>query len=91
MLRPPVFYVYLAQCSDGSYYTGQTDNIVEREKEHNGIGKFRGANYTETRRPVKFVHIEPYQTRSFAMLREKELKKLTHEQKDDLVNCRAIY
>jgi len=25
------------------------------------------------------------------MLREKELKKLTHEQKDDLVNCRAIY
>lgn len=91
MLRPPVFYVYLAQCSDGTYYTGQTDNIVEREKEHNGLGKYPGAKYTEARRPVKVVHLEPYQTRSFAILREKELKTLTHEQKDDLVNCRAIY
>ena len=90
-MYPPIYYVYIAECADGTFYTGQTDNIVEREKEHNGIGRFRGANYTETRRPVKIVHIEPCQTRSFAMQREKELKKLSHEQKEDLINCREIY
>jgi putative endonuclease len=91
MLRPPVYYVYIAECADGTYYTGQTNNIREREKEHNGIGKFPGAKWTEQRRPVKIVHIEPYQTRSFAMHREKELKRLTHQQKYDLINCLAIF
>ncbi len=90
-MRPPVYYVYIAECADGTYYTGQTNDITEREKEHNGLGKYPGAKWTETRRPVKIMHIEPYQTRSFAMQREKELKKLSHEQKCDLINCRAIY
>ena len=91
MLRPPVYYVYIAKCADGTYYTGQTENIALREKEHNGSGNFPGAEYTQSRRPVKVVHIEPYQTRSFAMLREKELKALSHQQKYDLINCLAIY
>ncbi len=91
MLKPPVYYVYIAECGDGTYYTGQTNNIEEREKEHNGLGKYPGAKWTKYRRPVKIVHIEPYQTRSFAMQREKELKTLTHKQKFDLINCLAIY
>lgn len=90
-MYPPIYYVYIAECSDKTYYVGQTDDISEREKEHNGLGKFPGAKYTESRRPVKIVHIEPYRTRSYAMQREKELKKLSHEQKYDLVNCLAIY
>lgn len=91
MLKPPVYYVYIAECADGTFYTGQTNNIFEREKEHNGAGRYSGAKYTQYRRPVKIVHIEPYQSRSFAMLREKELKSLTHEQKYRLINCLAIY
>ena len=62
-----------------------------REKEHNGHGKYPGARYTETRRPVKMVYVEDYQTRAFAMQREKELKKLNHQQKSDLINLRANY
>src|SRR5690349_21065449 len=86
MLKPPVYFVYIAECSDGTYYTGYTDNIELREKEHNGLGKFPGAKYTRTRRPVKMVYSEDFQTRSFAMRRELELKKLSHKQKHDLIN-----
>lgn len=87
MLHSPIYYVYIAECADGTYYTGQTNNITEREKEHNGLGRYSGARYTKYRRPIKIVHIEPYQTRQFAMQREKELKELSHEQKYNLVNC----
>jgi len=83
---PRKFYTYIALCSDGSYYTGQTENISLREKEHNGIGRYPGAKYTESRRPVKIVFTEEWQTRKFAMHREKELKKLSHHQKEDLIN-----
>ncbi|MEI6580152.1 MAG: GIY-YIG nuclease family protein [Eubacteriales bacterium] len=28
------FYVYILRCSDGSYYTGHTDNIEARMSQH---------------------------------------------------------
>lgn len=75
----------------GSYYVGQTNDVERREKEHNGQGWFEGAKYTMRRRPVELVHQEDYQTRAFAMQREKELKKLSHQQKFELINCLAIH
>ncbi len=90
-MYPPVYYVYIAECADGKYYVGQTNNITEREKEHNGIGRYPGSKWTSYRRPIKIVHIEPYQTRAFAIHREKELKTLSHHQKHELVNCLSIY
>lgn len=91
-MNQQIFSVYIAECSDGTYYVGQTDNLKLREKEHNGTGgNFRGAKYTESRRPIKMVHVEEYQTRGYAMQREKELKKLSHQQKHDLINCLALY
>lgn len=87
---PRKYYTYIAQCSDGTYYVGQTDNLNLREKEHNGIGRFPGAKYTESRRPIKIVFTEEWQTRAFAMHREKELKTLTHQQKENLINCIEI-
>jgi predicted GIY-YIG superfamily endonuclease len=80
------YFTYIARCADGSYYTGQTDNLILREKEHNGTGRYPGARYTETRRPVQIVFSEPWETRAFAMHREKQLKDLSHKQKEDLVN-----
>lgn len=80
---PAKFWTYIAECSDGTYYVGQT---VLREKEHNGIGRYPGAHYTESRRPVRIVFSEEWQTRAFAMHREKQLKSLSHKQKEDLIN-----
>lgn len=83
---PLRYWTYIAECADGTFYVGQTDNLTLREKEHNGFGRYPGARYTESRRPVKIVFSEEWTTRAFAMHREKELKILTHRQKQDLIN-----
>ncbi len=83
---PRKYFTYIAQCADGTYYVGQTDNLKLREQEHNGKGKYPGALYTELRRPVQIVYTEEWQTRAFAMHREKELKRLSHQEKNSLIN-----
>ncbi len=42
--------MYILKCSDGSYYTGSTNDIDRRLREHE-YGK--GANYTSKRLPVE--------------------------------------
>lgn len=46
------WWVYLLKCSDGTYYTGVTNDVGRRVDQHNA-GK--GAKYTRGRRPVKLV------------------------------------
>jgi putative endonuclease len=76
-----IFYVYLVECSDGSFYTGQTDNLKLRLEEHNEDHPYKGAIYTRTRRPVKLGHFETFETRSEAMKREYQIKQLKHIEK----------
>jgi putative endonuclease len=75
------YYVYIVECSDGSYYTGQTDNLKLRIKEHNGDYSKKGAAYTRSRRPVELRYFEILKTRSDAMKREYEIKQLKHIEK----------
>jgi putative endonuclease len=77
----PLYYAYIVECSDGTYYTGQTDNLALRLKEHNGDYPKKGAVYTRTRRPVRLGHFETFETRSKALKREYEIKKLKHIEK----------
>ena len=53
-------YTYIVRCSDGSYYTGWTNNLEKRMKEHNEGRK--GAKYTRGRRPVVLVYSEEFDT-----------------------------
>jgi putative endonuclease len=77
------FYVYILLCSDGSFYTGYTKNLDARTKLHqNG----NGAKYTKAHKPQSLAYIEPFDSRSKAMTREQEIKKLSHQQKLDLVS-----
>ena len=79
------FYVYILLCSDGSFYTGYTKDVDERTRMHaNG----KGARYTKTHKPKRVVHIELFATRAEAMKREREIKKLSHQQKLNLINTR---
>ena len=55
--RRRVFYVYVLECQDGTYYTGYTNDLENRLKLHN---KGIGAKYTRDRRPVKLVWYEEY-------------------------------
>jgi putative endonuclease len=78
-----LFYVYILLCVDGSFYTGYTKNLAERTKQHeNG----KGAKYTKSHKPQKIAYVENLCSRSQAMRREREIKKLNHQQKIDLIN-----
>lgn len=75
-------YTYIVKCSDGSLYTGWTNNLEKRMKAHND-GK--GAKYTKTRRPVELVYYEHFATKEEAMSREYHIKQLTRTQKINLI------
>lgn len=76
-------YTYILECSDGTYYTGWTNDLEKRVKMHNA-GK--GAKYTKPRRPVVLTYYEAFQTKEEAMRREWEIKQLSRKEKEQLVN-----
>lgn len=75
-------YVYMLECSDGSLYTGWTNNLEKRIAAHNN-GK--GAKYTRVRLPVKLVYYEEYEDKIEAMKREYEIKQLSRKEKVKLI------
>ncbi len=66
-------YTYIVRCRDSSLYTGWTNDLERRMREHNA-GK--GAKYTKSRRPVVLVYFEAFETRQEAMSREYAIKRL---------------
>ena len=80
------FCVYILLCVDGSFYTGYTKDLDERTRLHrNG----KGARYTRVHKPQKLAYFELLDSRSEAMKREREIKKLSHRQKLVLVNSKT--
>ena len=75
-------YTYILECKDGTYYTGWTNNLDKRLKDHND-GK--GAKYTKTRLPVSLISYEEFQTKEEAMRREYAIKHMTRSEKSKLV------
>ena len=73
---------YILRCSDGTLYTGWTNNIGKRLEAHNA-GK--GGKYTRVRTPVELVYLETYETKQEAMSREVQIKQLTRKEKDRLI------
>lgn len=76
-------YTYMVQCADGSLYTGWTNCLSKRLKAHNESKS--GAKYTRTKRPVKLVYYEGYETKKEAMGREYAIKQLTRKEKLQLI------
>lgn len=75
-------YTYILRCSDGSLYTGWTNNLEGRIKMHNS-GK--GAKYTRSRGPVELVYFEEFLTKNEAMGREAAIKKMKRSEKLKLI------
>ena len=73
------WYVYIVHCSDGTLYTGITNDLEKRIEAHNS-GR-DGAKYTRGRRPVKLVYAEPAGSKSAAARLEYRIKKLGRPQK----------
>jgi len=80
-------YVYILECADGTLYTGWTTDIQKRVQTHNA-GK--GAKYTRSRRPVKLVYTETFESKSDALRREYQIKQLSRAQKLLLLKMNKI-
>lgn len=77
-----MFYVYILKCNDGTLYCGYTNDMQKRLATHQS-GK--GAKYTRGRLPVELVYFEEWDTKSDALIRECEIKKMTRAQKENLM------
>lgn len=78
------YYVYIIKCSDGSYYTGITNNLDKRINEHT-FGKNKDC-YTYKRRPLELKFHETFNDVLQAIYFEKKIKKWTRVKKEALIN-----
>lgn len=75
-------YTYILECADGSLYCGWTNNLDRRLSAHNAG---TASKYTRTRRPVRLVYREEFDTKQEAMSREYHIKRLTRSEKLALI------
>ncbi|WP_066220798.1 GIY-YIG nuclease family protein [Formosa haliotis] len=76
-------YMYILECSDGSYYTGSTKDLELRFSQHNSG---TGANYTAKRLPVKLLYYEAYSRIDDAFYREKQIQGWSRKKKEALMS-----
>jgi len=77
------YFVYILECSDGTFYTGYTTDLKRRLGEHNSSDL--GAKYTRGRRPVILKYSKDFETLSETLKYENYLKTLSREEKKTLV------
>ncbi len=76
------WHVYIIQCKDSKLYTGITTKLEKRIRAHN-IGN--GGRFTKFRGPVKLLYNEGVLTKSDALIREAQIKKLPRPKKLALI------
>jgi len=83
------WYLYVLECSDGSFYTGITTNLGRRVKKHNA-GK--ASKYTRSRLPVYLKsHVSVGEDKGRALSLEYSFKKLKRKDKEDYVKAGLSY
>ena len=76
------WYLYILRCGDGTLYTGITNDVEKRLAAHRA-GK--GAKYTRGRGPLELVYREVLLDQSTALKREHEIKSMTRQEKEKLI------
>ncbi len=77
-----MYYVYMLRCTDGSLYTGSTDDIDRRYAAH-VAGK--GAKYTKSHPPVALAAAWRTETKSEALKLEYRIKRFKKKEKERIV------
>lgn len=75
---PPPYWLYVLECSDGSYYCGIAKDVKARFKVH-CAGK--GGRYTRAHRPLKVLALRPYASKGDALRAEIAVKRLPKAKK----------
>lgn len=76
------WYVYIVECSDGTFYTGISNDVGKRVDKHN---KGKGASYTKVRTPVTLIYARLIGTMGEALKEERRIKKLSRAGKMKLI------
>lgn len=73
-----MWFIYILLCSDGSLYTGSSNNPDLRFSDHkNG----KGGKYTRSHKPLKLLYTERLKSKSAALKRERQIKGWSREKK----------
>ena len=78
-----MWFMYILECQDGSFYTGVTNDIQRRFQEHKS-GK--GGHYTKSFGVNALIYQESYPTKSEALRREIQIKGWTRRKKLALIH-----
>jgi putative endonuclease len=82
------WFLYVVECRDFSLYTGITNNLQRRLKQHNS-GK--GAAYTAARRPVRLIAAWRFPGRVPALKAEIRFKRQTRATKLRYISTRENF
>lgn len=74
-------YTYILSLSDNTYYIGYTNDLNKRLKMHN---EGKGAKRTRGRK-AEIAYYEISKTKEEAMIKEYQWKKLTHKEKEQII------
>ncbi len=78
-----IYWVYILQCENQSYYTGYTDNLTQRFNNHLA-GK--ASKYTRSFKPIAIAQSWEFKgDKSKAMRMEYYIKQLSRTQKEELI------
>ena len=75
-------WVYIALCSDGSYYAGSTTDLDKRIIDHNE-GRYEG--YTSSHLPVKLIWSSEFSDIRYAFEYGRKIKKWSRAKKEALM------
>lgn len=78
------YSVYILRFTNNSLYIGQTNNLLQRLKDHKSNSS-RASKYSKENGKFKLVYTENYSTLLGAMRREKQLKGWTKAKKEALI------
>ncbi len=78
-------YVYILECSDGTFYTGSTKDLESRIQQHQAG---EGARYTKRRLPVRLIYSEEFDRIDAAFYREKQIQSWNRKKKLALIEGR---
>ena len=81
------WYLYMIECKDSKLYTGITNDLDRRVKQHN-CGK--GCRFTKFRIPVRLIYKKVYSSKDEALKREAEIKGWRKDRKLELVGTSSL-
>lgn len=83
--KSSAWQVYIIGCDDGRFYTGVTNDLARRWREHSGLRQ--GAKFFRGRKPQQLLYVEDGHDRSSALRREAAIKRLTRSDKQQLLTA----